>query len=489
MKKIASLLLTAVLLAAMLTVFALPASAETESVTKSENATCLVDEGDDHVWYELTENETVLPDGKTGRTLTIGGKGEMPNYVAATPTRDDRPWKDYIETITTVMIESGVTSIGNYAFYNCSSLTSVTIPASVTSIGDYAFMNCSSLTSVTIPVGVTSIGNYAFYSCSSLTSVTIPVGVTSIGKSAFYKCLSLTSVTIPVGVTSIGHGTFMNCSSLTSVTIPASVTSIGSSAFENCSNLTSVTVKASTPPTLVNYYAFYNTPKLVIYVPYGTSGDYKSADEWENLKIRDKIREAYIIDDKCTESGTVTADKDCFPVSNFAAGQTVTVTVVPSEGHQLEKGNLLIEYRENGDRKFITPTQDETDPMKYSFTMPAANVIATICEHDFGNGYICTKCGAKGCVLGVTDHAWDATGKCTVCQYKCTNAFHYSVHKCPDCGMEYKTNISSSSTLSEGSLVIICTVAAAVVFGLGGFFLGTKKKKPALAGGESTGEE
>ena len=92
-------------------------------------------------------------------------------------------------------IGSAVTSIGNYAFYNCSDLTSMTIPDSVTSIGDNAFSGCFKLTSVTIPDSVTSIGEYAFYNCSGLTSVTIPDSVTSIGGDAFSSCSSLTSVT------------------------------------------------------------------------------------------------------------------------------------------------------------------------------------------------------------------------------------------------------------------------------------------------------
>ena len=93
------------------------------------------------------------------------------------------------EKLTSLTIGSSVTSIGSYAFSDCSGLTSVTIPGSVTSIGDDAFSGCSGLTSVTIPGSVTSIGSYAFSVCSGLTSVTIPGSVTSIGSSAFYGCI------------------------------------------------------------------------------------------------------------------------------------------------------------------------------------------------------------------------------------------------------------------------------------------------------------
>ena len=153
-----------------------------------------------------------------------------------------------------------VTSIGNYAFQNCSSLTSVTIPNSVTSIGGHAFAYCSSLTSITIPESVTSIGDYAFYYCYSLTSVTIPESVTSIGDKAFYNCSSLTSITIPNSVTSIGSYAFQYCSYLTSVTIPNSVTSIGGYAFQRCSSLTSVTIGNSV--TSIGGWAFSGCSSL-----------------------------------------------------------------------------------------------------------------------------------------------------------------------------------------------------------------------------------
>ena len=112
-----------------------------------------------------------------------------------------------------------VTSIGEWAFSNCTGLTSVTIPNSVTSIGERAFSGCYSLTSVTIGNSVTSIGEWAFSSCHGLTSVTIGNNVTSIGKFAFDVCSGLTSVTIGNSVTSIGRSAFWGCTGLTSVHI------------------------------------------------------------------------------------------------------------------------------------------------------------------------------------------------------------------------------------------------------------------------------
>ncbi len=115
--------------------------------------------------------------------------------------------------------------------------TTYSIPYGITTIGDSAFYKCSSLKSVTIPDTVTSIGNDAFYWCSSLTSIAIPDSVTSIENSAFLSCYSLTSVTIPHSVTSIGDSAFIGCDSLTSIIISDSVTSIGDSAFSYCPNL------------------------------------------------------------------------------------------------------------------------------------------------------------------------------------------------------------------------------------------------------------
>ena len=161
---------------------------------------------------------------------------------------------------THLLIADGVTSIGDNAFYECTSLTSVTIPNSVTSIGGSAFYGCTGLTSVTIPNSVTSIGDRVFYGCTGLTSVTIPDSVTSIEFNVFSGCTGLTSVTIPNSVTFIDAYAFRDCTSLTSVTIPDSVTSIGNDAFRDCTGLTSVTIPNSV--TSINNRAFLNVPHI-----------------------------------------------------------------------------------------------------------------------------------------------------------------------------------------------------------------------------------
>ena len=216
-------------------------------------------------------------------TLTISGRGDMmdfPNYPSNT-------WRDSKSSIIRVIINDGVTSVGEKAFNGHTSLTSVTIPNSVTSIKNAAFFGCIGLASVTIPDGVEIIGEDAFARCTSLTSVTIPGNVIRIGGDrvnvngvAFDGCTGLTNIEvdngntvyssidgvlfnksqdtllnypagrqgayiIPDGVTVIGAQAFNERTNLTSVIIPNSVISIGSWAFDGCTGLTSLTIPNS----------------------------------------------------------------------------------------------------------------------------------------------------------------------------------------------------------------------------------------------------
>ena len=133
----------------------------------------------------------------SGGTLTISGEGAMDDYVEydfdpLDENYSTAPWSEL--DINEIVVEDGVTSIGDCAFIGCSSLTEIVMPDSVTSIGDCAFRGCSSLTEIVMPDSVTSIGDSAFSNCTSLTSVAIPDSVTKIGHFTFYECDSLTDV-------------------------------------------------------------------------------------------------------------------------------------------------------------------------------------------------------------------------------------------------------------------------------------------------------
>ncbi len=165
---------------------------------------------------------------------------------------------DGCDKLTNITIPSSVVYIGDLAFHNCFGLTSIDVETGnknycsidgnlfnydKTSLIRYPIRK--SATTYIIPDGVTSIDEYAFYNCGYLANITIPNGVTSIDEGAFSACYDLTSITIPDGVTSISYWAFDTCSSLTSVTIPKTVTSIKPYAFENCDNLIDVYYRGS----------------------------------------------------------------------------------------------------------------------------------------------------------------------------------------------------------------------------------------------------
>lgn len=164
----------------------------------AESGTC----GDNLTW-DITDG-----------ALTISGTGDMWNYALV----HFAPWYSYRSSIKSIILNDGVTSIGDYAFACCNRLTSVNIPTSVISLGNGAFHDCTSLTSITIPDSVISVGSSAFNGSSGLTSITIGKSVTSIGDQAFYNCSNLVSVNFKGSVTNIvGNYIFYNCSNLTNI--------------------------------------------------------------------------------------------------------------------------------------------------------------------------------------------------------------------------------------------------------------------------------
>jgi len=228
----------------------------------------------------------------SGGTLTISGTGNMQNYSAT-----NVQWYSVANSISSLVIDSGITNIGSYAFYTCSNITVFSgIPSTVTSIGDGAFSFCYALTSITIPNSVTSIGSDAFKGCSALTAINVDAANLNYSSDdgVLYNKNKTTLMCYPAGksgayaipnsVTSIVSNAIYNCGVLTSLTIPASVTSIGSYALY-CYNLTSITCLNSNPPALGGSGVFFGVDKnnCVLNVPSGSVSLYQSADQWRDF--------------------------------------------------------------------------------------------------------------------------------------------------------------------------------------------------------------
>ena len=203
-------------------------------VPSATSQTVLPDQGDDGLSQVTVSGDANLVAGNIKKDVSIfgvtgtleggsGGSAKLLNIIS----RD----KDFSLTADDL---AGITSIGNYAFYNCTSLTSITIPDSVTSIGRSAFDSCRGLERITIPDSVTIIDSDAFYYCRGLKRVTIGNGVTNISRASFAYCNGLTSITIPDSVTSIGESAFDSCTSLTSIKLGTGVIDIDTKAFRNC---------------------------------------------------------------------------------------------------------------------------------------------------------------------------------------------------------------------------------------------------------------
>ncbi len=270
------ILLCAVLLAAIVVT--------TNAVTASATGTATVYSG------ACGTNLTWEFDSGTG-TLTIDGTGAMSGY-----SHGSAPWYAYRTKIAKIVVNNGITSISNGAFYGCSSLEEITlpfvgcsrdenteydhyrlfgyifggtsdtggvltsqyysgsytisycIPASLTKVtitdasGIYygAFSNCSTIEELILNDEITTIEDRAFYRCTKLDTFKLPASLTTLGSEAMYNCDSLTDIEIPSGVTTIDEDAFYSCDTLSNVKLHADVTTIGNYAFADCSALKNV---------------------------------------------------------------------------------------------------------------------------------------------------------------------------------------------------------------------------------------------------------
>ena len=211
-------------------------------------------------------------------TLTVSGTGAMNSY-----SENGVPWAPARSRITKVVVETGVTSVGYYAFADCPSLTSVTLAATVTDIGRFAFANCEKLNGVVLPDGLKTLGSHAFLNCKALTAITVPEGVKVLSPSVFDGCSALADVTLPSGLKTVGASAFEDCSSLVSLRIPDNTESVGAYAFENCVSLTALRVHASVASLGEKVFNGCSS-SLVVTCPKGSATDLYCNDA--NITVR-----------------------------------------------------------------------------------------------------------------------------------------------------------------------------------------------------------
>jgi len=219
------------------------------AVSAAETGTC----GDDLRWNF---------DSATG-TLTISGCGEMYDYLASDASKRV-PWFYFRNEILELVVEQGVTNLGEYAFQDCKSLHSVKLPDSLTEIKEGVFYGCYSLADIELPDKLVEIGNQVFYGCHALAEIDLPNSITSIGLSAFENT-GLTSVHIPTGVTELESNVFTNCESLTEVVFHEGIEIINVGAFAGCLFLSEVELPENL--TLLNSSAFAFTGLTHIEIP------------------------------------------------------------------------------------------------------------------------------------------------------------------------------------------------------------------------------
>lgn len=340
------------------------------------NATVSGSCGDNLTWSLSTDGE-----------LVISGSGKMDAFSSYTSV----PWYNYISSVETVRINSGVTSISDYAFYNARYLTNVTIPSTVTEIGRMAFAMCSSLTSITLPssvkeisyalfgdctklssitaTGITAIGDYAFQS-TALTTFKVGKDVSGISNLAFFKMSKLASFTvdssnktfsvsngilytdsgktlfaypagktasaftIPSTVTKIAKCAFTYATNLKTVTIPTSVTTLDESAFQGC-GITSVKIPDSV--TTVGNFTFYQSD--VRTVTFGTGikeTSYEMFEKCGNLTTINFPNTELALYSRtfayCSSLETVNLPSTVTSIGNGCFGECTALTSVTTNG-------------------------------------------------------------------------------------------------------------------------------------------------------------
>lgn len=204
--------------------------------------------------------------------LRVSAQGKMPDYGWG---ENAAPWKTREKEIRKVIINAGITYIGESAFEGCENLVEVQIAKGIKSIGAYAFKDCERLETVEMPDSVTKIGNSVFYNCYKLTNFQLPSNIREIGERAFQDCNSIHDIILPETLKKIDFGAFICCHSLKSIKIPSSIEpgGIGGSTFWECKGLEKVEIPAVGGVMDRMFYNCVNLKEVILHEGISWIGD------------------------------------------------------------------------------------------------------------------------------------------------------------------------------------------------------------------------
>ena len=417
-------------------------------------------------------------DKETG-LLTISGSGSMYDTKSSFQRND---------LIKTVVIENGVTSIGDSAFPNCTGLTSITIPDSVTSIGGSAFSGCTGLTGITIPDSVTRIGDYAFKGCTGLKELTMPCSV-KIYSNSFYECANIEKVTLTKGtgemdgyedyynftytytpwyksknnikeiiledgIISIGSFAFYECTGLKSITIPDSVTSIGWGAFYDCKTIYYNAKNAITDPS-----AFCSAEKIIVGDTVQTiPNDFaRGCDNIKSITISssvvkigndafnhcDNLESVTFMDDNRIEMGSNIFEycnklkiycKDNSFIAAYAEMNNITYSIIDDDGNPEYdiKNGMILSYNGNDKKLFVSSGTKigfgAFENNSVITDVELSSIVTKIYNKAFANCTNLSKIIIPQSVASIGDNAFEGCDKLTIWCYAGSYAEAYAIN-------------------------------------------------------------
>lgn len=413
-----------------------------------------------------------VKDSLRGKTLTISGKGAMPDFNF--PEGNLAPWWNYKALglirvsgfspkfdlegdLKKVVIQDGVTNVSNYALFFLPAATQITLPESVTSIGRYGIALCSKLNGISLPRAVTAIGDFGLAG-NSFTAVSLPDGLQALGRGAFDACASLSGMTLPAAITAVPDKCFNDCTKLLTVDYKGEVTAIGERAFEGCKSLTKAPIPAAV--TALGNSAFNGCIALTdVTLPAGVTA----------------------VPDGCFQDCTALKDVRCY-------GAPPTVQPGGAAEHSFEPGIVTIHYNPDpvygwtfdADGTWQGYTVSDKGACLHTGYGTTENTVPATCGADGRIDTICSNCGevvSTKEIPATGAHTWDngtvtteptettpgvRTFTCAVCSQtktevipatgthtfvftktvapNCTEA-GYDLYTCRDCGATEKRNV------------------------------------------------